>query len=69
MGVSDKEQWKNSVEIFVKATPWRRAGELLDIAKGIVFLSSTDAQFIIGANLVIDGGAMFNFPVDLLSSL
>ncbi len=53
----------------MKATPLRRAGEPLDIAKGIVFLSSIDAQFITGANLVIDGGVMFNIPIDLFSTL
>jgi 3-oxoacyl-[acyl-carrier protein] reductase len=58
---------KKFIEIFVKATPLKREGEPLDIAKGIVFLSSIDAQFITGANLVIDGGVMLSFPVDLLS--
>jgi len=61
----DKEKVKKFIEIFVKATPLRRAGEPLDIAKGIVFLSSIDAQFITGANLVIDGGVVFNLPIDL----
>ncbi len=61
------EQVKKFIETFVKATPLRREGEPLDIAKGIVFLSSIDAQFITGANLVIDGGVMLSFPIDLLS--
>ncbi|CAM6031952.1 unnamed protein product, partial [Sphagnum compactum] len=47
---------KKLIEKAVNVTPLKRAGEPLDIAKGIVFLSSTDAQFITGANLVIDGG-------------
>ncbi len=51
----------------MKATPLKREGEPLDIAKGIVFLSSIDAQFITGANLVIDGGVMLSFPIDLMS--
>jgi NAD(P)-dependent dehydrogenase (short-subunit alcohol dehydrogenase family) len=55
----NEEQWKKMVENIVKSTPLRRIGEPLDIAKGIVFLSSIDAQFITGANLVIDGGIMF----------
>jgi NAD(P)-dependent dehydrogenase (short-subunit alcohol dehydrogenase family) len=53
----------------LNATLLRREGEPLDIAEGIVFLSSIDAQFTTGVNLFLDGGAMFNFPVDLLSSL
>jgi NAD(P)-dependent dehydrogenase (short-subunit alcohol dehydrogenase family) len=55
----NEEQWKKMVENIVKSTPLRRIGEPLDIAKGIVFLSSIDAQFMTGANLVIDGGIMF----------
>ena len=50
---------------LVKNTPLRRAGEPLDVAKGIVFLASTDAQFITGANLVIDGGIVYNLPGSL----
>jgi NAD(P)-dependent dehydrogenase (short-subunit alcohol dehydrogenase family) len=60
---------KKLIESFVNMTPLKRAGEPLDIAKGIVFLSSTDAQFITGANLVIDGGVIYNFPADFLSTL
>jgi NAD(P)-dependent dehydrogenase (short-subunit alcohol dehydrogenase family) len=60
---------KKLIENFVNMTPLKRAGEPLDIAKGIVFLSSTDAQFITGANLVIDGGAIYNYPADFLGSL
>jgi len=51
---------------MVNSAALKRAGEPLDIAKGIVFLSSIDAQFITGANLVIDGGAIYNFPSDFL---
>jgi len=54
---------------LVSSTPLKRAGEPLDIAKGIVFLSSSDAQFITGANLVIDGGAIYNIPSNILSTL
>ncbi len=60
---------KKIIEKLVNATPLKREGQPLDIAKGIVFLSSIDAQFITGANLVIDGGAMFNYPADLFGSL
>ena len=43
-------------------TPLKRIGQPLDIAKAAVFLASNDAQFITGANLVVDGGAAYNFP-------
>ena len=48
------------LEEAAKLTPLRRNGEPIDIAKGVVFLSSSDASFITGANLVIDGGLVFN---------
>ncbi|XP_054158063.1 3-oxoacyl-[acyl-carrier-protein] reductase FabG-like [Oppia nitens] len=49
----------------VKITPLRRIGVPIDIAKGVVFLASSDASFITGANLVIDGGVVYNTPGDL----
>jgi len=51
---------KAFLDNMVKRTPLKRAGEPLDIAKGVAFLASTDAQFITGANLVIDGGLVYN---------
>jgi hypothetical protein len=36
-----------------------------DMAKAIVFLAWSDAQFINGANLIVDGGLKFNFAADL----
>ncbi|XP_054155782.1 uncharacterized protein LOC128954228 [Oppia nitens] len=45
---------------YIKATPLRRIGLPLDIAKGVAFLASTDASFITGANLVVDGGLVYN---------
>jgi len=64
-GVIDSKTTKTKedleiIETYGKRAPLRRVGEPLDIAKGVVFLSSTDAQFITGANLVIDGGLMYN---------
>ena len=37
------------------ATPLKRLGQPLDIAKGVAFLASSEATFITGANLVVDG--------------
>ncbi|CAG2171922.1 unnamed protein product [Oppiella nova] len=44
----------------VKITPLARIGQTSDIAKGVVFLASSDAEFITGQNLVIDGGLNYN---------
>ncbi|CAG2173006.1 unnamed protein product [Oppiella nova] len=41
-------------------TPLKRLGQPLDIAKGVAFLASSDASFITGANLVVDGGLVYN---------
>ncbi len=48
------------IEKAVKGIVLTRIWEPLDIVKGIVFLSSIDAQFITGANLVIDGEILYN---------
>ncbi|CAG2172893.1 unnamed protein product, partial [Oppiella nova] len=40
--------------------PLHRVGQPLDIAKGVAFLASSDASFITGANLVVDGGLVYN---------
>jgi 3alpha(or 20beta)-hydroxysteroid dehydrogenase len=55
----------------VNATPLKRIGVPLDIAKGIAFLASSDAQFITGTNLVIDGGIVHNITdsVAVINSL
>ncbi|CAG2175815.1 unnamed protein product [Oppiella nova] len=41
-------------------TPLKRLGQPLDMAKGVAFLASSDASFITGANLVVDGGLVYN---------
>ena len=53
---------KDMIEIIEKHTPLRRIGQPLDVAKGVVFLASSDAQFITGVELVVDGGIVYNMP-------
>jgi len=45
----------------VKNTPLGRFGITDDVAKGAVFLASSEAQFITGTNLIIDGGLIYNW--------
>ncbi|CAG2112994.1 unnamed protein product, partial [Medioppia subpectinata] len=55
------------IEILApKYTPLGRVGQPLDIARAVAFLASTDAHFITGANIVVDGGAVFNsdYPIE-----
>lgn len=40
-------------------TPLKRLTKTVDVAKGVIFLASSDAKFITGVNLRIDGGLMF----------
>lgn len=58
---SDVPIVKNIRETAVKNTPLHRMGEVLEVARGVVFLASSDASFITGANLVIDGGLIYNY--------
>ena len=41
-------------------TPLKRIGEPFDLAKAVVFLASSDAKYITGVNLKVDGGYAFN---------
>jgi NAD(P)-dependent dehydrogenase (short-subunit alcohol dehydrogenase family) len=52
-GTNDTAQVRQTVTDTV---PWGRLGVPMDIAKGIVFLSSDDAGYMNGAGLVVDGG-------------
>jgi NAD(P)-dependent dehydrogenase (short-subunit alcohol dehydrogenase family) len=56
-----EEQYKK----FAKVTPLQRIGEGIDMAKAIVFLASSDAQFITGVTLKVDGGIIYNLPANL----
>ncbi|XP_054162227.1 17-beta-hydroxysteroid dehydrogenase 14-like [Oppia nitens] len=49
-----------------KLTPLGRNGNNTDIAAAVVFLSSSDARFITGHSLVVDGGLKYNMDSDLL---
>jgi len=41
-------------------TPWPRLGKPDDVARAVLFLASDDARYIIGENLMVDGGWMAN---------
>ncbi|CAG2117481.1 unnamed protein product, partial [Medioppia subpectinata] len=53
-------------EYAPKVTPLGRVGQPLDIARAVAFLASTDANFITGANVVVDGGLVYNadYPIE-----
>lgn len=46
-----------AAEDYLKNVPLGRFGEPEDIAKAVLFLASSDASYITGTDLVVDGGA------------
>jgi NAD(P)-dependent dehydrogenase (short-subunit alcohol dehydrogenase family) len=52
-----------SPEAGAKQIPWGRVGVPLDIAKACAFLASDEADFIVGAVIVVDGGVMALMPI------
>ena len=36
--------------------PYKRIGEPIDIARGVVWLASDDSDYVVGVTLFIDGG-------------
>ncbi|CAG2167103.1 unnamed protein product [Oppiella nova] len=55
------------IKKIVRLTPLGKISQPIDIAKGVVFLASSDAEFITGHNLVIDGGLKYNSDSDVVN--
>lgn len=41
---------------MISMTPWGEWGNVVDVAKGAVFLASDDAAWVTGVPLPVDGG-------------
>ncbi len=50
--------WKEHEELVAKQTPAQRIGEPEDIAAAIAFLAAPSTTWLIGQNLVVDGGLL-----------
>lgn len=46
------------MERAVRRTPWPRLGRPEDVAAAVLFLASSEASFVTGAQLMVDGGWM-----------
>lgn len=46
------------MERAIRRTPWPRLGRPEDVAEAVLFLASSEARFITGAELMVDGGWM-----------
>jgi NAD(P)-dependent dehydrogenase (short-subunit alcohol dehydrogenase family) len=53
-----EEAWPTGVAAFRKRAPLRRLGRPEEVAEACLFLASSRASFITGANLVVDGGIL-----------
>jgi glucose 1-dehydrogenase len=54
-------QQKEKLEALLANIPLGRMGETADVAGAVAFLASTDAAYITGETLFIDGGLMWNY--------
>jgi len=54
--VAKLTEYKEAMEMLVRATPMQRLGQPEEVANAILFLASDEASYITGAELVIDGG-------------
>jgi NAD(P)-dependent dehydrogenase (short-subunit alcohol dehydrogenase family) len=52
-GREDEPQWQ---ELWRSRTPMARDGTPQDVARAVLYLASSDATFITGATLMVDGG-------------
>ena len=52
----DAETTKKVGEGMGATLPMNRPGYPLDIARGVLFFASADSEFVIGQNMIIDGG-------------
>jgi NAD(P)-dependent dehydrogenase (short-subunit alcohol dehydrogenase family) len=68
LGASPGRQ-ERAAEMLKSTQPWPQPGGPEDIAAGIAFLASSDARFITGETLVIDGGQTAAGPLESMSRL
>ena len=60
----NRYHWENKTDVFSQSTsiPLQRAAEAREITGAVVFLSSEDASYITGIDLIADGGFLLTGP-------
>ncbi|XP_054168229.1 3-oxoacyl-[acyl-carrier-protein] reductase FabG-like [Oppia nitens] len=58
--VEKTEHMEQMLKVAIDRTPMKRIAQPRDVAESVVYLASSAATFVTGANLVIDGGIMYN---------
>ena len=53
---------KDGLEAASSYTPWGRVGTTEECARAIRFLTSDDAAFVTGQQLIVDGGQTVRWP-------
>lgn len=52
---------RDKLEKVLQEIPLRRMGEPADVAAAVAFLASSDADYITGESIVVDGGLLWNY--------
>lgn len=55
-GVASPEEFQAKKERFASRVPIGRMGKAEEIAQAVLFLASDESQYVVGAELVVDGG-------------
>ncbi len=58
-----RKHYPQKIQEFTKAIPIGRFATPSEIAEAVLFLSSTNSSYIVGSDLVIDGGASSIYPL------
>ena len=52
---------KDKLAALLANIPLRRLGEPGDVAGAVLFLASSDANYITGTTIIVDGGLLWNY--------
>jgi len=53
-----EEVVKERMEHYISLTPMKRIGKPEEIAKAVLFLASDDSSYMLGEEIIVDGGCI-----------